>query len=321
MHVVDLELLARRMGRERLERRLAAQVDAVTNLRGHGEARFHFEHLPFAGRLVRWTFRASGLAGLGRRNALALRLSTSRLELPRLASAFSGLRVLHLSDLHLDGNPGLAAVVARALEGLRFDVAVVTGDFRFHETGRFAHLERELAPLAPLLACAEGAYAVLGNHDVLEMVPMLERLGIRVLLNEAVTLTRGTEQLSLLGVDDPHFYGEHDVAAALAQAAPVGSRVLLAHSPEIAGEAAQAGIDLYLAGHTHGGQVCLPGGVPVVKNARCRRARAAGLFRVGSMVGYTSRGVGSSGVFARFFCPPEVAIHELVAPGAPQRRK
>jgi predicted MPP superfamily phosphohydrolase len=76
-------------------------------------------------------------------------------------------------------------------------------------------------------------------------------------------------------------------------------------------EAAAAGVDFYCCGHTHGGQIRIPGLPPPVYNAACPRALAAGPWRVGAMVGYTSRGVGASGVPARFCCPPEITVLEL----------
>ena len=88
--------------------------------------------------------------------------------------------------------------------------------------------------------------------------------------------------------------------------------ILLSHSPETHREAAALGYDLQLSGHTHGGQICLPGGIPILHNAPgCRRELIAGPWREGSMLGYTSRGAGAAGVAARFFCPPEITIHTL----------
>ena len=88
-------------------------------------------------------------------------------------------------------------------------------------------------------------------------------------------------------------------------------RILLAHSPEVIPEASERGFCLYLTGHTHAGQICLPGGWPPMVNARCPRRYIAGAWTFNGMAGYTSRGTGSSGVFARFNCPPEVVIHIL----------
>jgi hypothetical protein len=83
------------------------------------------------------------------------------------------------------------------------------------------------------------------------------------------------------------------------------------HTPELVDEAAAAGVDLYLCGHTHGGQICLPWIGPIIVNANCPRRYARGLWRHRHMQGYTSPGVGTSGVPVRFFCPPEIGVIEL----------
>jgi uncharacterized protein len=117
--------------------------------------------------------------------------------------------------------------------------------------------------------------------------------------------------LWLIGLDDAHFYGLHDFDKALQGTATDAAKILLVHSPELIPQAAARGFGLYLTGHTHAGQLCLPGGHPVLLNARCARRYTAGPWQFNGMSGYTSAGVGSSGIFARFFCPPEIVIHTL----------
>lgn len=87
--------------------------------------------------------------------------------------------------------------------------------------------------------------------------------------------------------------------------------ILLSHSPETWREAAALKFDLLLAGHTHGGQLCLPGGMPLVRNAPVPRRLLAGPWTEGTLTGYTSRGTGACGVAARLFCPPEITLHTL----------
>jgi predicted MPP superfamily phosphohydrolase len=313
VHVSELELLRERLGDAHVGRRLRGQVDEMAQLGGQGEGGFHFENLPFFCHVVRGALTLSGLAGLGRRQALAFETLERDILVRNLPEKFESLRILHLSDLHLDATEGFGEALARAIDTLEFDLAVITGDFRFHDTGRYAHLAKELEGLAPALDCEFGALGVLGNHDFLEMVPIVEGAGVSLLLNESRVLRRGDAALTIVGVDDAHLYGCHDLDKALAEAPEGSPRILLVHSPEIADEAAGAGIDLYLAGHTHGGQICLPGRVPLLVNARCDRSQVSGAWEHAGMHGYTSRGVGASGVFARFFCPPELVIHRLVS--------
>ena len=95
---------------------------------------------------------------------------------------------------------------------------------------------------------------------------------------------------------------------------PIYFSILLSHTPEIYDRAAGAGFDLMLSGHTHGGQLCLPGGIPIRLEAKLPRSMAAGLWRHGEMVGYTTRGVGTSLLPVRLNCPPEITLHALRRP-------
>jgi len=305
----DLAALRQRIGDAHLEQRLIAQADHAQWRRGRG--RVHLENFGALIRAVHVGLRVTGLAAWGRRNALALTVRQRRLALPDLPPAFDGLRILHLSDLHFDGFPGFGQHIARTLAGQPFDLVVITGDYRFHTHGGYAHLASELAALTPALACRFGVFGILGNHDLIEMVPMIERAGVRLLLNEAIRLEQDGAAVWLVGLDDPHFFGLHDFEKALRGVPADAFRVLLAHSPELLPEAAAHGIHLYLTGHTHGGQICLPGGFAPYMNINCHPDLISGAWRYGAMHGYTSAGVGASGVFARFFCPPEIVIHEL----------
>ena len=92
---------------------------------------------------------------------------------------------------------------------------------------------------------------------------------------------------------------------------PANHSILLSHTPEIYRQAAHADFDLLLCGHTHGGQVCLPGSIPLTLDSELPRRFGAGLWQYHTMVGYTSAGAGSSIVAVRFNCPPEITLHTL----------
>jgi uncharacterized protein len=253
-----------------------------------------------------WGLWSVGLHARGVRNALDLRARDFEIGFPDLPPAFDGFRILHVSDTHLDALPELAGRAVELIRGLPADLLALTGDYRARTRGPF---DRAVALLRPLLEAAqapEGRLALLGNHDSADMVEPLESMGLRVLLNETATVRRGGEALQLTGVDDVHyFYTDH--ARWALRDAPAGFRIALVHSPELADVAAEAGCRLYLCGHTHGGQVCLPGGRPVITHlVRCR-AYAKGRWRCGAMEGYTSEGLGVSGAPLRFNSRGEVA--------------
>jgi predicted MPP superfamily phosphohydrolase len=154
-------------------------------------------------------------------------------------------------------------------------------------------------------------YATLGNHDSIRMVPAIEAMGIRLLLNESVQLHRNNESLTLVGADDPHYFRSDDLRKACADVPGDVCKILLVHSPEVIQEAEQVGFAAYLCGHTHGGQICLPGGMPLISNSRAAWRFSSGPWQYRDMVGYTSRGSGVSIVDVRFNCAPEVTIHTL----------
>ena len=166
-------------------------------------------------------------------------------------------------------------------------------------------MARITAVLSPL------RWGILGNHDFVEMVPSLAADGLPILLNEAACIRRGGEQLWIGGIDDPHFYKTHDLSAVRGRIPPGGFGILLSHSPETFGESSRLGFDFQLSGHTHGGQLCLPGGRPIIVPCRVEKKFILGRWRQGSLQGYTSPGTGSCGVAARLNCPPEVTLHIL----------
>jgi hypothetical protein len=156
-----------------------------------------------------------------------------------------------------------------------------------------------------------GVLAILGNHDEADIALGLAKMGVRMLINDAVETAGG---FWIIGVDDAHYYGCDDLSSPLATVPEGAFKLLLAHTPELYAEAAEAGIDLYLCGHTHAGQVCLPGIGPLLLNAACPRAYTRGRWRHRNTEGYTSSGVGCSLLPVRYNCPPEITRIELARP-------
>jgi hypothetical protein len=305
--VSDESLLECRLGSAAFARRTQLEHRLRARLTHQGEGVFVVERVIPVDTLLATFLRVTGLARVGRRNYLDVRVNEYTVPLRGLPGAFDGFRVLHVTDLHCDLDPALVDVVVDRLATVRADFAALTGDY--HNRIAAPH-DRSMELMGRVVAALPASRAaVLGNHDFLAKAPVLERMGLPVLLNENLTLTRGGERLTVCGVDDPHFFRTDDLPRALA--GTDGVRVLLSHSPEPFRGAAKAGVALMLCGHTHGGQIRLPGGRLVVHNARCPRRLNCGFWSVGRMTGYTSSGTGACGVAARFFCPPEIAIHTL----------
>ncbi|NSW52328.1 MAG: metallophosphoesterase [Anaerolineae bacterium] len=301
-----------RIGDTHLGTRLWLQAVPRQKVVPRWRAKFHFENFPFLLKLFKLILRTTGLTRLGYQNALRIQVVHNEVSLPQLPAAFDGYRILHLSDLHLDGVAGFGTVVANAIHGLVYDLCIITGDFRYHDNGPYELMLEEMKPIMDEIYCAKSVLAILGNHDYLQPVPLLEQRGIRFLINEQYRVERNGATMWIVGVDDPHYYELDDLDLSMETIPGEAFVVALVHSPELYKEAAIKNVALYLCGHTHGGQVCLPGGIPIMTNADCPRKLISGPWQYQSMKGYTSRGTGSSGTFVRYFCPPEVTLHTLV---------
>lgn len=308
-----LESLVDRCGEAYVSTRLQVQVKHAADVLGPGLGSFHFENaeqaLGLFGRLV----KLLGGWNRGLANITDHRIVINRVEVRRLPEAFNGFKLLHLSDLHLDAVAGMGEHIGRLCTTLKYDAVLLTGDFRFYTHGSYYEVFREIEHLTKRLECRYGLYGILGNHDFLEFVPKLEAQGIRMLLNESAVIEKDGAELWIVGLDDAHFYGVHDYEKGFSNVPEEAIKILMVHSPETLEDAHRYGSDFVASGHTHGGQVCLPGGVPLWLNANCARKYCGGRWEYKGMPGYTSRGTGSSGLPIRFNCRPEIVVHHLMA--------
>jgi predicted MPP superfamily phosphohydrolase len=307
---VDYEALSKRLGEEKLRQRLLKQAYHWAQLTHQGEGIFRIERYISIDKLAEWALRLSLLWTRAHRNIFNIREIEVHWKLEGLPRAFEGFRLLQLSDLHVDIDPELAPVIATAVRNCAHDALVITGDYR-NTTNQNQNPSMEMMPQI-LMASDRPRFGIMGNHDFIEKVPDLEKHGLRILLNESACIERGGAKLWLVGVDDPHFYQTHDFAAARAQVPDGACSILLCHSPEVHREAAKHPFQLMLSGHTHGGQICLPGGRHLICPTKgLPRRFIRGRWHSGSLQGYTSPGTGSCGVAARLNCPPEMTVHIL----------
>lgn len=261
--------------------------------------------------LLKLSLQVCGLYGRGVKNALSPVVRRLELRFPHLPAAFDGYQVLHVSDLHIDGVEGLPEVLSRLLGELRPDVCLLTGDYRFEDHGPCERVYPPMRRVIQSIRAKDGIFGILGNHDISEIAYELSDMGVRMLINEAVELTRGRDSISLAGLDDDFSYQTDDLPGALASVPPDSFKILMAHSPELYAEAAEHGIDLYLCGHTHAGQLRFPVVGSLRNNARCPKEYTYGHWVHERMQGYTSSGVGCSSLPVRYNCQPEVLLIEL----------
>lgn len=304
-----IELLEQRLGRLHARLRLGIEDDHEGRVFGQGLNFFHPENWYFSPRVIRGALKLTGLYGRARRNAEDVQIRRHDIVMPGLPAGFDGFTILQISDLHVDMNPGAMHRLIELLPDLRYDLCVLTGDYRGRTFGPY---DATIEGMARMRAHLTGpAYGVLGNHDTIRMVPALEGMGIRILLNETETLVRGAERLYLAGIDDAHYYRMDNIEKAALPIPDGEFSILLSHTPEIYRQAAHADFDLMLSGHTHGGQICLPGAIPITLDSALPRRMGSGSWRYRRMIGYTSVGVGSCIVAVRINCPPEITLHQL----------
>jgi uncharacterized protein len=262
------------------------------------------------------------LTAYGLVEARQLRTVEATVTVPGLAPEFEGYRVAVVADLHAGPIRGadLAAEVVERTNAARPDLVLLAGDLTDGSTAQFGDV---LDPLAGLVA-PDGVYAVTGNHeyyagDAAGWVGRWRELGITVLLNESEQVVRGPGTLRIAGVSDPtgaeeSFAGHPglapDLAAALADATPVETTILIAHQPGAVDDdlVRERDVDLAVSGHTHGGQIW-----PFTLLVPLANPAVAGLDEIGGTTAYTTRGAGTWGPPTRIGVPPEVAVLTLTA--------
>ena len=304
--------LEARLGKIHMRQRLGIEKDHEAQAFGQGLTFFHIENFLYSRALIETVLRFTGMYRRGWLNAGRVRILTNEVVSDRLPYDFDGFTILQLTDLHADRSAHAISAVEELIDGLDYDICVWTGDYRGDTFGDFRPCLEALVSLRKKIT--KDVYAVLGNHDSILMVPDLEAMGVRLLLNETVVLSRNNARIFLAGVDDAHFYRVDNIEKAAVDIPDDAYSILLSHTPEIYRQAAHAGFDLLLCGHTHGGQICLPGGFPVTLDADLPRRLGKGAWDYAGMRGYTSAGAGASIVPARFNCPPEITLHRLIKP-------
>ena len=254
--------------------------------------------------------------------------------LPNLPSAFNGMRIAQLSDIHMDDytEPSFLQHAVHRINSLKPDAIFLTGDFVSANDSWKSNPESvrrkfaigaawQCANILTALEC-KARYAVLGNHDFgvggAEVTEALASNGITVLRNTYAPIERGGQRFWIAGVDDP-LVGHPDPDLAIPESIrgiPNEPVILMCHAPDYVDRLLKypvgQAVDLVLSGHSHGGQIRLPFYGPIVLPPLGRKY-IEGWFRLGRMQLYVNRGLGTVGVPFRFDCPPEITILTLRA--------
>lgn len=247
-----------------------------------------------------------------------------RMKLPRLPREFHGFRIAQLSDIHIGPFMPSSDVrhVVDMTNALKPDLILLTGDYITWDPDTQEAAVDSLSGLkAPF-----GIYGSLGNHEIMthtqaSITALFAQRNIRILRYENAAIQSGKESLNLIGVDyeSRRHWGyrvNHPIRQYLDRAAglirPDQVNILLSHNPNTFDRAAELGIDLSLAGHTHGGQISLDSISPDLSIARLMTPYVRGHFQKPGGQLYVNRGIGTIAVPIRFDAPPEITLFELV---------
>jgi len=294
-----------------LLKRKAVEIRTMEQWLSYGPRHFLFRHENIMRPLLKFGLKAVGLLARGERNARSPEIRRMQVTFDSLPPGLCGFRILHLTDLHIDGMSGLAERVAELIAPLEVDVCALTGDYRYANSGPCHNIYPEMRKIVRAVRSRFGIFGVLGNHDFAEIGVELASMGVRMLMNGAVEIAGPQGSIWVAGVDDSWDYDCSDLPRALTGVPKDAFKILLSHTPDIIPEAAASGINLYLCGHTHAGQIRFPFIGATLVPTNCERRFLQGRWNYEGMEGYTSSGIGCSLLPVRFLCPPEIGLIEL----------
>jgi predicted MPP superfamily phosphohydrolase len=231
----------------------------------------------------------------------------ARLQVPGLPAAMEGIRIAHITDLHV--RPAWRSGYDRLLEQLkreRPDLLLVTGDFVDNKQDHrptLPFLYRLLEGFTARLGC----FGILGNHDTYALAPRLQGTNVRLITGKRELVPVDGATIELIGLEGVK---RKELTQRFVDSLPPREknsvRIVLSHFPDHLKKTKSLRPDLFLAGHTHGGQVCLPGGFPILRHDTLPRRLCTGVHKVDGTWLIVTRGIGATGLPIRAFCPPEV---------------
>ncbi len=283
----------------------------VARKRSGKKSRSHWDFFLRLLKIFAFLLKITGYYHKGYGNAKTIRVNELTLQFPNLPAAFNGFRILHLSDLHIDSIPGFASLIIHKIKDVRFDICLLTGDYRRDISGSFSRILKPMKILSNYIQAPYGTFAVLGNHDTYLMAQYEHESGMELLINESVEIHKDGQNILITGTDDPfNFFTEP--ALLCLETRGYDFKIAMVHTSELASAASENKYSLYLCGHTHGGQICIKEGMPLISHQFEGKQYNHGKWHIGNMTGYTSKGAGVSGMPVRFNSPAEVTLINLV---------
>lgn len=261
--------------------------------------------------ILDYLLRVSLIRSIGLRNAHDVRVENVEMVFGHLPKGFDNVRILFVTDLHLDGTNPLADKLLSIVGNIDYDYCILGGDYTYGRNAEPNQVYPLIERIAKMLKKKSRVFGILGNYDLYRTAKLLEKHGVEMLINEGICIERKGENIYLAGMDDPSHYKADDIVLTDGNTWDGAFKIMVCHSPAKYTESAGAGYSLYLAGDTHGGQICLPGGFVMFCGPTAHRKMARGKWEYNGMIGYTSRGVGTSRIKMRCFCPPEITVITL----------
>lgn len=235
----------------------------------------------------------------GRKNSLNIQHNKVDFAFENLPASFDGFSILHISDLHFGASHELDEAIHTAASQVKADLTVLTGDYQFGYGQPPESVYQSMNKLIKTIDSSLPILAILGNHDRTEMVQRLENSSLLFLTNELISIKKENDEILIYGIDEallPQHFSKKDNHFG----------ICLGHNVEYAENIAKNNWDLMLAGHSHGGQICLPLGRPIFLSVDYNRHIAIEKWKAFDMQGYTSKGCGTSTLPWRFNCHGQI---------------
>jgi hypothetical protein len=233
----------------------------------------------------------------------------ARVALPiaNLSPRLAGFRILHLTDLHLTRRWFSAYDdLHDILRDDPPDLILCSGDFVEHKWRQHRALPT-LQRFIPGLRARLGVFGILGNHDGDLLMPHLVNLPVHMINRARAIVETNGDAIELLGMPGVHRWDlDDEFLRSIPPRDPSRLRIVMQHYPDQIRRTKSLNPDMVLAGHTHGGQVCLPGGIPIIKHDSLPRVYCSGVHRFDDTWLIVGRGFGFSSLAVRLFCPPQV---------------
>ncbi|MGB9936988.1 MAG: metallophosphoesterase [Methanobacterium sp.] len=233
--------------------------------------------------------------------------------IPDLNPLFNDFKIVHITDIHLGQwiSTDRLKGVMELVNDQNPDIVAITGDFVSYAID---HVIDDLTDCLKMLKPNIASIAVLGNHDhwlgAHEIRDVLKKSNVLDLSNDVYTVNRGNGMINFAGVDSVTL-GKHRLDLVISKLPEPGPAILLAHEPDFADISSTTGrFNLQISGHSHGGQFVIPGIRTFIRGSNFLKY-PVGKYRVGEMIQYTNRGLGTNVFWLRINCPPEITIFNL----------